>query len=49
MTLYGSGKKELHIKLTKSDIAGLVSAKYGCNIKPEDVGGTNKKKRNNRT
>ena len=45
MTLYGSGKKELHINLTKSDIAGLVSVKYGCKIKPEDVGGTNKKRR----
>ena len=46
MTLYGMGtKKELHVKLTKGDIAGLVSAKYGCNIKPEDVGGTDKKRR----
>ena len=45
MTLYGSGKKELHVRLTKADIAGLVSAKYGCNIKPEDVGGGEKKRR----
>ena len=49
MTLYGMGtKKELHVKLTKSDIAGLVSAKYGCTIKPEQVGGTDKKRRKER-
>lgn len=46
MKLYGIGtKRELNVKLTKSDIAGLVSAKYGCKIKPEDVGGTDKKRR----
>ena len=38
-------KKELEIKLTKSDIAGLVSVKYGCIIKPEDVGGGEQKRR----
>jgi len=46
MTLYGTNtKRELHVRLTKADIAGLVSAKYGCKIKPEDVGGTDKKRR----
>lgn len=45
MTLYGSGKNELKIHLTKADIAGLVSVRYGCKIKPEDVDGTGKKKR----
>lgn len=49
MTLYGMvTKKELEIKLTKSDIAGLVSAKYGCIIKPEDVGGGEQKRRKHR-
>jgi len=47
MILYGMGtKKELKIKLTKSDIAGLISAKYGCQIKPEDVGGQKRRKQN---
>ena len=46
MTLYGMGtKKELEVKLTKSDIAGMVGTKYGCIIKPEDVGGGEKKRR----
>ena len=46
MTLYGMGtKRELKVKFTKADIAGLVSAKYGCTIKPEQVGGTDKKRR----
>ena len=45
MTLYGMvTKRELEIKLTKADIAGLVSTKYGCIIKPEDIGGAIKKK-----
>ena len=49
MTLYGTNtKRELHVKLTKADIAGLGSAKYGCKIKPEDVGGTDKKRRKER-
>ena len=46
MTMYGIGtNKELEVKLTKEDIAGLVSAKYGCPIKPEEVGGDYKKRR----
>lgn len=46
MTLYGmETKRELEIKLTKADIAGLVSAKYGCIIKPEDVGGEQKRRK----
>ena len=44
MTLYATNsKRELHIKLTKADIAGLISVKYGCAVKPEDVKGFNKK------
>lgn len=46
MTLYGMGiKKELEVKLNKSDIAGMISAKYGCTIKPEDVSGGQKRRK----
>ena len=46
MTLYGTeSKKEIEVKLTRSDIAGMVGAKYGCTIKPEEVGGGEKKRR----
>ena len=46
MTLYGiNTKRELHVKLTKADVARLINAKYGTQIKPEEVSGTNKKRR----
>lgn len=46
MTLYGTeSKKEIEVNLTKSDIASMVGTKYGCTIKPEEVGGGEKKRR----
>lgn len=48
MTLYGmelNSNKVIEVNLTKSDIAGMVGVKYGCAIKPEDVGGGVKKRR----
>lgn len=51
MTLYGmdlNANKVINVKLTKDDVAGMVSAKYGCTIKPEDVGGVEKKRRKRR-
>lgn len=48
MTLYGmglNGNKVINVKLTKEDIAGMVSTKYGCKIKPEDVGGGQKRRK----
>ena len=48
MILYGmelNSNKVIKVNLTKSDIAGLIGAKYGCTIKPEDVGGGERKRR----
>lgn len=36
--------KVLHVNLSKEDVAGMVGAKYGCTIKPEDVGGVERKR-----
>lgn len=41
--------KVLHVKLNKEDVAGMVGTKYGCTVKPEDVGdGQKRRKRNER-
>lgn len=46
MTLFGmelNANKVINVKLTKSDIAGMIGVKYGCKIKPENVGGVERK------
>ena len=46
MTLYATnGKKPLHLKFTKNDVAGLVNAKYGTKLKPDEIGGKERKRK----
>ena len=48
MTLCGTelnANKVVNVKLTKADIAGMIGVKYGCKIRPEDIGGVQKRRK----